>query len=91
MPNQESERITPSVVLLFDQRNVIVGNTPPKESGQGRMHRVVSRVKQHMGDPHFVFEYEDGVYSPEDISSFVLRKVVAMPRSRWEARRSPTS
>lgn len=74
VPNQESERITPSVVL-FDNDSVIVGNTA-KESAKVEPHRVVSRVKQHMGDPHFVFEYEDQVYSPEDISSFILRKVV---------------
>src|SRR3954470_20443285 len=29
-----------------------------------------------MGDPNFVFEYEGQVYSPEDVSSFILRKVV---------------
>ncbi len=74
VPNQESERITPSVVL-FDGDNVIVGNTA-KESAKVEPHRVVSRIKQHMGDPHFVFEYEGQVYSPEDISSFILRKVV---------------
>ncbi len=74
VPNQESERITPSVVL-FDGDNVIVGNTA-KESAKVEPHRVVSRVKQHMGDPHFVFEYEGQAYSPEDISSFILRKVV---------------
>jgi molecular chaperone DnaK (HSP70) len=74
VPNRESERITPSVVL-FDGENVIVGNTA-KESAKVEPHRVVSRVKQHMGDPHFVFEHDGQVYSPEDISSFVLRKVV---------------
>jgi molecular chaperone DnaK len=74
VPNQESERITPSVVL-FDGDNVIVGNTA-KEAAKVEPHRVVSRVKQNMGDPHFVFEHEGQAYSPEDISSFVLRKVV---------------
>src|SRR5262249_20042176 len=74
VPNQESERITPSVVL-FDGDNIIVGNTA-KESAKVEPHRLVSRIKQHMGDPHFVFEYEGQVYSPEDISSFILRKVV---------------
>jgi molecular chaperone DnaK (HSP70) len=74
VPNQESERITPSVVL-FDGDNVIVGNTA-KESAKVEPHRVVSRIKQHMGDPHFVFEYEGQAYSPEDLSSFILRKVV---------------
>lgn len=74
VPNQESERITPSVVL-FDGENVIVGDTA-KESAKVEPHRVVSRVKQHMGDPNFVFEFEGLVYSPEEISSFILRKVV---------------
>jgi molecular chaperone DnaK len=74
VPNQESERITPSVVL-FDGENIIVGNTA-KESAKVEPHRVVSRIKQHMGDPNYVFEYEGQAYSPEDISSFILRKVV---------------
>ncbi len=74
VPNQESERITPSVVL-FDGESIIVGNTA-KEAAKVEPHRVVSRVKQHMGDAQFVFEYEGQVFSPEDISSFILRKVV---------------
>jgi molecular chaperone DnaK (HSP70) len=74
VPNQESERITPSVVL-FDGDNVIVGNTA-KEASKVEPHRVVSRVKQNMGDPNFVFEHDGQAYSPEDVSSFVLRKVV---------------
>jgi len=53
VPNQESERITPSVVL-FDGDKVIVGNTP--KSRQRSSHRVVSRSRT-MG-PNFVFEYE---------------------------------
>ncbi|MDR3622261.1 MAG: Hsp70 family protein [Paludisphaera borealis] len=74
VPNQESERITPSVVL-FDGDSVIVGNTA-KESSKIEPHRVVSRIKQHMGDPNFVFEHDGQSYSPEDISSFILRKIV---------------
>jgi molecular chaperone DnaK (HSP70) len=74
VPNQESERITPSVVL-FDGENVIVGNTA-KESAKVEAGRVVSRVKQHMGDPNYVFEYDGQPYGPEEISSFILRKVV---------------
>jgi len=73
VPNQESERITPSVVL-FDGDSVIVGDTA-KESAKVEPHRVVSRVKQHMGDPNFVFESEGRTYNAEDVSSFVLRKV----------------
>jgi len=74
VPNQESERITPSVVL-FDGESIIVGNTA-KESAKVEPDRVVSRIKQSMGDPNFVFHYEGQSFSPEDISSFILRKVV---------------
>ncbi|WP_165243639.1 Hsp70 family protein [Paludisphaera soli] len=74
VPNQESERITPSVVL-FDGESVIVGDTA-KESAKVEPHRVVARVKQHMGDPNFVFESEGKTYNAEDVSSFILRKVV---------------
>ena len=74
VPNAESERITPSVVL-FEGENVIVGNTA-KESAKVEADRVVMRVKQHMGDPQYIFSYDGQVYSAEDISSFVLRKVV---------------
>lgn len=74
VPNQESERITPSVVL-FDGENVIVGNTA-KESSKVEPDRVVSRIKQQMGDPNYRFEHDGKPYTPEDISSFILRKVV---------------
>ena len=74
VPNAESERITPSVVL-FDGDNVIVGNTA-KEAAKVEPDRVVSRVKQNMGDPNFVFSHDGLSYGPEDISSFILRKVV---------------
>lgn len=74
VPNQESERITPSVVL-FDGDNIIVGNTA-KESARVEPHRVVTRIKQHMGDPNFVFQHDGQPFGPEDISSFILRKIV---------------
>ena len=74
LANSESERITPSVVL-FDGENVIVGNTA-KESSKVEPDRVVSRVKQNMGDPNFLFRHDGKSYRPEEISSMVLRKVV---------------
>ncbi len=74
VPNQESERITPSVVL-FEEASVIVGSTA-KESSKVEPHRVVSRIKQHMGDAHFIYEHGGETYTPEDISSFILRKIV---------------
>ncbi|GAC1338461.1 MAG: Hsp70 family protein [Isosphaeraceae bacterium] len=74
VPNQENERITPSVVL-FDGENFIVGNTA-KESAKVEPGRVVTRIKNYMGDPNYVFEHDGQAYSPEGLSSFILRKVV---------------
>ena len=61
--------------MLFDGDNIIVGNTA-KESAKVEPDRVVSRVKQSMGDPNYVFHHDGQSYSPEDVSSFILRKVV---------------
>jgi molecular chaperone DnaK (HSP70) len=74
VPNQESERITPSVIL-FDGETVIVGNTA-KESAKVEPHKVISRVKDHMGDPNWVAEVEGRTYKPEEVASFILRKLV---------------
>src|SRR5262249_7436757 len=60
---------------LFDGENVIVGNTA-KESAKVEPHKVVSRVKDNMGNPNWVAEVEGKTYKPEEIASFVLRKCV---------------
>ncbi len=74
IPNDENERITPSVVF-FDEDNVIVGNEA-KSNSVLYPDQVVAFVKPFMGDPNFVFEYNGGSYKPEEISSFILRKLV---------------
>ncbi len=74
VPNAESERITPSVVF-FDGDNVIVGNEA-KANSVLYSRQVVSFVKRAMGDPNFLFEYNGKSYKPEEVSSFVLRKLV---------------
>lgn len=74
VPNAENERITPSVVF-FDGDNVIVGNEA-KANSVLYSRQVVAFVKRAMGDPNFLFEYNGKCYKPEEISSFVLRKLV---------------
>ena len=72
--NAESERITPSVVF-FDGDKVIVGTVA---KGYAKIHPtdVVEMVKRHMGDPDYLFEHNGKTYRAEEISSFILRKVV---------------
>jgi len=72
--NCESERITPSIVF-FDDDEIIVGNVAKENSLLSPDH-VVSMIKRSMGDPNYIFEHQDNTYRPEEISSFILRKLM---------------
>jgi molecular chaperone DnaK (HSP70) len=74
IPNAENQRVTPSVVF-FDGDDIVVGDVA-KESAKLYPLEVVSFIKRSMGEPNYIFEYRGKVYHPEEISSFVLRKVV---------------
>ncbi len=74
VPNAENQRVTPSVVF-FDGDNVVVGEVA-KESAKLYPDDVVSFVKRSMGEPNFVFEHNEKRYRPEEISSFVIRKII---------------
>jgi len=74
VPNSENQRITPSVVF-FDGGIIVVGEVA-KESSKLYPNEVVSFIKRSMGEPDWVFEYDGKIYHPEEISSFILRKVV---------------
>jgi len=74
IPNEENERITPSVVF-FEGNDVVVGNEA-KSNSVMYSSQVVAFVKRAMGDPNFLFEYNGKTYKPEEISSLILRKLV---------------
>jgi len=63
IPNAESERITPSVIL-FDGSNVIVGTTA-KNNAVAEPEKIVYFIKREMGKPKEQFHREFGgkVYS----------------------------
>ena len=73
IPNAENQRITPSVVF-FDGSEIVVGDVA-KESSKLYPNEVVSFIKRSMGEPNFIFEYDNKQYRPEEISSYILRKV----------------
>src|SRR5438309_5245347 len=75
IPNAESERITPSVIL-FDGSNVIVG-TIAKNSTVAEAERIVDFVKREIGKPKEQFHREFGckVYSAEELSALILKKL----------------
>ena len=74
IPNAENQRVTPSVVF-FDGDDIVVGDVA-KESAKLYPLEVVSFIKRSMGEPNYLFEYKGKIYRPEEISSFILRKVV---------------
>jgi molecular chaperone DnaK len=77
IPNAESERLTPSV-LLFDGASVIVG-TLAKNNAVAEAERIVDFVKREMGKPkeQFQREFNGKVYSAEELSALILRKLKA--------------
>ncbi|HUG92169.1 MAG TPA: Hsp70 family protein, partial [Planctomycetaceae bacterium] len=75
LANQEGELCTPSVVL-FDDDEVIVG-TEALRNAIVRPDRVVQNAKRFMGDPHQRWVIGGKPYTPIDISTFVLKKLIA--------------
>src|SRR5450432_4303216 len=77
IPNSESERITPSVIL-FDGQSVIVG-TLAKNNSVAEAERIVDFVKREMGKPKEQFhrEFNGKIYSAEELSALILRKLKA--------------
>lgn len=74
VPNVENQNITPSVVF-FDGDTIVVGEVA-KESSKLYPNEVVSFIKRSMGEPDYVFEFDGKTFRAEEISSFILRKVV---------------
>lgn len=73
--NFENEHTTPSVVFFEDNNNVIVGNEA-KNMLKTDPDKVVAFIKRNMGDPNFVFIHNEIQYKPEEISSYILKKLV---------------
>ncbi len=74
IPNFDNNRITPSVVF-FDGDNKVVGEEA-KNSLTVYPEKVVTYIKREIGNENFLFEDQGVQYSPEEISSFILRKLV---------------
>jgi len=75
LANAEGEMTTPSVVYFESPDNIVVGQSA-KEVVSIHPDLCVSTVKRAMGDPHWERSFHGQVYKPQDVSSFILRKVV---------------
>jgi len=75
IPNSESERITPSV-LLFDGANAIVG-THAKQNAVADPEKIVDFVKREMGKSKNEFhrEFNSHVYTAEELSAIIIKKL----------------
>lgn len=75
IPNSESERITPSVIL-FEDENAVVG-TLAKNNSVAEPERIVDFVKREMGKPRdqFYREFNGRIYSAEELSALILKKL----------------
>jgi molecular chaperone DnaK len=72
--NKEGTATTPSVVF-FEDENRVVG-LEAKHMSISAPNQVVEGIKYHMGDSDYRFEYGGHEYRAEEISSYVLRKLV---------------
>jgi molecular chaperone DnaK len=74
LKNGEGQNTTPSAVYI-DPPHYIVGDVAV-QSTLTEPERVVQFIKRFMGLPDYRVQVEDRAYSPEFISSIILRKVV---------------
>lgn len=73
--NSDNELTTPSVVYFESDDNIVVGKEA-KEVAEIYPNQVASTVKRVIGDPTWKFNYNEKEYSSQEISSFILEKVV---------------
>jgi molecular chaperone DnaK len=75
IPNAESERISPSVIL-FDGHNAVVGSMA-KQNAVAEPEKIVDFVKREMGKSKAQFHREFGgkVYSAEELSALIIKKL----------------
>jgi molecular chaperone DnaK len=73
--NSESQRLTPSVVFFDEDGSIIVGDVA-KENTILYPEEVVSKVKIDMGKRKIFKIIDDINYTPEVISSLIIKKIV---------------
>ncbi|HEY2249737.1 MAG TPA: Hsp70 family protein [Planctomycetaceae bacterium] len=74
IPNQEGEISTPSVVM-YDKGEVVVGTEALRNSIMNSAH-VVQNAKRWMADPKKKWVIDDITYTPSDVATAVLRKLL---------------
>jgi molecular chaperone DnaK (HSP70) len=73
-PNAEGDLTTPSVVLFENGESRVVGKEAKNTAVLDADH-VIEMIKREMGKPDWRREFFGQEFSPEEISSYILRKV----------------
>ncbi len=73
--NSEGDATTPSVVYFETSDNIVVGKTA-KEELKLSPDKVVSKIKRSMGEEIRLEGFADTPLTPQEVSSYILRKVV---------------
>ena len=72
--NSEGQSTTPSVVFFESETNVIVGEVAKKEFVM-QPQRTIAFIKRQMGKSGFVFQLGNASLGPEEVSSYILKKL----------------
>jgi len=75
IPNAEGQRLTPSVVAFTKQGQPMVGRLAKRQAAVNP-DKTIASIKRHMGSDYKV-EIDQREYTPQEISSLILRKVKA--------------
>ncbi len=75
LKNAEGDLTTPSVVHFESPEEIHVGEAA-KDSAVLYPDQVVTAVKRHIGEPGYQLTINGVTYKPEDVSSYVLKKLV---------------
>lgn len=73
IPNSLGDRITPSVVCIDEEGDVLVGK-PAKRAAALNPDRTIFSIKRHMGTNYRV-NVDSKQYTPQEISAMILQKI----------------
>lgn len=76
LQNSAGDRLTPSVVHYGDDDEVLVGKQAERKL-RVESDRVVREIKRHMGEENYKVEIGDNEYTPAEVSSEVLSKLIS--------------
>lgn len=87
LKNAEGNLTTPSVVFFETETDITVGEAA-KENAKMYPEQVVSFIKRNMGEENFSLNINGSEMRPEEISSYILKKIVndAMETLRSEGK-----